>query len=215
MRRTRTWIALAVIAALATAGAAVAHGKRDRTHTDAVLANFTVTQSSVSDRTCTGVDGEYRQFHAKYRGTSTGDPRLTGDIVIRSKGLINQTTGMGSSTGTVHLKAEGRTRAVARYFATNTDRGVLHGYIVGHVRDRVPGGTEEQDGSGKLMANFKASFNAAGTVLTGQLGGTAADPRTPAVIQSGGCRKHNGDRGRDKRDKHKDRGKSKGKRKGR
>lgn len=192
MRRIRTWIALATITALATAGAAVAHQRQSRTHTDAALATFTVTQTSVRDKTCTGVDGEYRQFHAKYRGTSTGDPRLTGDIVIRSKGLINQTTGMGSSSGTVHLKAEGRTTAVGRYFATNTNLGVLHGYIVGQVRDRIPGGAEEQDGSGRLMANFKATFNANGTVLTGQLGGTSGDPRTPAVIQSGGCSKHGG-----------------------
>lgn len=196
MPRMRTWIVLAVITALATAGVAVAHKKQSRTHTDAALATFTVTQSSVREKACTGVDGEYRQFHAKYKGTSTGDPRLTGDIVIRSKGLINQTTGMGSSTGTVHLKAEGRTTAVARYFATNTDRGVLHGYIVGHVRDRVSGGAEEQDGSGKLMANFKATFNAAGTVLTGQLGGTGSDSRTPAVIQAGGCSKHHGHHGK-------------------
>lgn len=187
MRKTRTWIVLAIITALATAGVAVAKHRQDRTHTDAVMATFTVTQSSVRDRTCTGVDGEYRQFRATYRGTATGDPRLTGDIVIHSKGLINQTTGFGSSRGTIKLRSSGRTTARARYFATNTDRGVLHGYIVGHVRDRSPGGTEEQDGSGKLMANFKATFNANGTVLTGQLGGTSADPRTPAVIQAGGC----------------------------
>jgi hypothetical protein len=192
MRKTRTWIALAIITALATAGVAVAKHKQGRTHTDPVLATFTVTQSSVSDKTCTGADGEYRQFHARYRGTAAGDPRLTGEIVIRSKGLINQTTGFGSSSGTVHVRSNGRTSATARYFATNTDRGVLHGYIVGHVRDRSPGGTEEQDGSGRLMANFKATLNGAGTVLTGQLGGTSGDPRTPAVIQSGGCGKKNG-----------------------
>jgi hypothetical protein len=187
MRKTRTWIVLAIVTALATAGVAVAKHRHGGTHTDAVMATFTVTQSSVRDRTCTGVDGQYRQFHAKYRGTATGDPRLTGDIVIHSKGLINQTTGFGSSRGTIKLRSSGRTTARARYFATNTDRGVLHGYIVGHVRDRSPNGAEEQDGSGKLMANFKATFNADGTVLTGQLGGTSADPRTPAVIQAGGC----------------------------
>jgi hypothetical protein len=191
MRKTRTWIVLAIVTALATASVAVATHRQDRTHTDPVLATFAVTQSSVRDKTCTGVDGEYRRFHAKYRGTASGDPRLTGDIVIRSKGLINQTTGFGSSTGTIRLRQSGHTTAWARYFATNTDRGVLHGYIVGHVRDRSPGGTEEQDGGGKLMANFKATFNAAGTMLTGQLGGTSADPRTPAVIQKGGCRNRN------------------------
>jgi hypothetical protein len=74
----------------------------------------------------------------------------------------------------------------------NTDRGVLHGFLTGKLRDRVAGGTEEQDGSGRLMANFKATFNANGTVLTGQLGGAGADPRTPAVIQQGGCSNRGG-----------------------
>jgi hypothetical protein len=196
LRKTRTWIVLAIVAALATASVAVATHRQNRTHTDAVMATFTVTQTSVRDKTCTGVDGEYRQFHARYRGMATGDPRLTGEITIHSKGLINQTTGFGSSRGTVRLRQNGHTTARAHYFATNTNLGVLHGYIVGHVRDRSPGGTEEQDGSGKLMANFKGTFNAAGTVLTGQLGGTSADPRTPAVIQKGGCsRRDNGRRG--------------------
>lgn len=191
MKSIRTWIVLAVVTALATAGVAVAKHKQNGTHTDAVMATFTVTQSSLREKTCTGVDGEYREFHAKYRGTATGDPRLTGAIVIHSKGLINTTTKMGSSTGTIHLRQNGHRhhrKSAVRFFATRTN-GTLHGYIVGHIRDKVPGGTEEQDGSGKLMANFKATFDAAGTGLTGQLGGTSADTRIPAVIQSGGCKR--------------------------
>lgn len=185
MRKLRVWIVLGVITALMTAGVAVAKHKQRQTHTDPAVATFTVTQSAMRDRTCTGQDGTYRQFRATYRGTATGDPRLTGNIVIRSKGLINQTTGFGSSSGTVHLR--GQSRAIARYWAVNTDRGVLHGFLVGHVTDRTEGGAEEQDGSGRLLANFKATFNPTGTTLTGQIGGTAGDPRTPAVIQAGGC----------------------------
>jgi hypothetical protein len=83
----------------------------------------------------------------------------------------------------------------------NTNLGVLHGFVSGKVRDRVAGGTEEQDGSGKLLANFKATFNAAATALTGQLGGANADNRTPAVIQQGGCRNGNGDDDDDRRKK--------------
>jgi len=68
----------------------------------------------------------------------------------------------------------------------NTNLGVLHGFVVGRVKDQGIGG-EETSGRGWIYANFKGAFNATGTVLTGQLGGTAADPRTPAVIQSGSC----------------------------
>jgi hypothetical protein len=188
MRRLKTWVLIAAAVALVLASVAVAKHRPGGTHTDAVTTSFTVTQTAVKDRTCTGVDGEYREFHAVYRGTATGDPRLTGTITIKSHGLINQTTGYGSSRGTVRLRsAEGRSLAHARYYAVNTDRGVLHGFVVGWVRDRTSGGAEEVDGSGVLMANFKGTFNAAGTILTGKLGNTSADPRTPAVIQKGGC----------------------------
>jgi hypothetical protein len=189
MRRIKLWLGIAGLIALLTAGVAVAKHKHGGTHTDPVMATFTVTQSSMRDRTCMGSDGSYRQFKATYRGTSTSaDPRFVGNVVIRSHGLINQSTGFGSSSGRIHLRSEtGRSIAHARYFAVNTELGVLHGFITGWLRDRVAGGTEELDGSGKLMANFKATFNANGTVLTGQLGGTTADPRTPAVIQQGGC----------------------------
>jgi hypothetical protein len=78
MRRLKLWLGPVGLIALLTAGVAVAKHKNGGTHTDAVLATFTGTQSAVKDRTCTGTDGEYRQFHAVYRGTSTGDPRLTG-----------------------------------------------------------------------------------------------------------------------------------------
>jgi hypothetical protein len=188
MRRFKTWVLIAAALALVLASVAVAKHRHGGTHTDAVTATFTVTQAAVRDKTCTGTDGQYREFVAVYRGTSAGDPRLTGNITIKSHGLINQTTGFGSSRGWVKLRsADGRSLARGRYYAVNTNLGVLHGFIVGWVRDRTNGAAEELDGSGKLMANFKATFNAAGTVLTGKLGNTGADPRTPAVIQSGGC----------------------------
>jgi hypothetical protein len=49
---------------LQTAGVALAKRKHGGTQSDAVLATFTVTQAAVNDRTCTGADGEYKQFHA-------------------------------------------------------------------------------------------------------------------------------------------------------
>jgi hypothetical protein len=189
MRRLKIWVLVAAALALVLASVAVAKHRHGGTHTDAVTATFTVTQAALKDKTCTGTDGQYREFVAVYRGTSTGDPRLTGNITIKSHGLINQTTGFGSSRGWVKLRsADGRSLAHARYDAVNTNLGVLHGFITGWVHDRTSGEPEELDGSGKLMANFKASFNATGTVLTGKLGNTGTDPRTPAVIQRGGCR---------------------------
>ncbi len=189
MRRSKLTLASALLISLLVTGAAVAHGRLDRSHTDVALATFTVNQVKVSDKTCTGADGEYRQFRAVYKGTSTGDSRLAGEVWIRSHGLINQTTGFGQSSGHVAVRdaATGKWKAAGRYSAVNTDRGVLHGFINARVKDRGASAVEEQSGSGRLFANFKATFDPTGTTLTGQLGGTSADPRTPAVIQSGGC----------------------------
>ena len=189
MIRTKLTLAVAVLVSLLVTGAAIAHERRDRTHTDVALATFTVNQVKVSDKTCTGADGEYRQFRSVYKGTSTGDARLTGEVWIKAHGLINQTTGFGRSQGHIVVRdaTTGKWKASGQYTAVNTDRGVLHGFIRGHVKDRAAATTEEASGSGKLYANFKATFNAAGTTLTGQLGGTSADNRTPAVIQAGGC----------------------------
>jgi hypothetical protein len=210
MRRVKLTFALALLVSLLVTGAAIAHGRFDKSHTDVALATFTVNQVKVSDKTCTGADGEYRQFRAVYKGTSTGDSRLAGEVWIRSHGLINQTTGFGRSSGHVAVRdaTTGKWKAAGHYSAVNTDRGVLHGFVNARVKDRGTSSVEELSGSGRLSANFKATFNAAGTTLTGQLGGTSADARTPAVIQSGGCW-HKGRHDGHKRGAEKDRDRKK------
>ena len=192
--RTKLTLAVAALVSLLVTGAAIAHERRDRSHTDVALANFVVNQVRASDKTCTGTDGEYRQFHAVYKGTSTGDSRLAGEVWIKSHGVINQTTGFGQSSGRVAVRdaTTGKWKAAGHYSAVNTERGVLHGFIKARVKDRGTSTVEELSGSGRLHANFKATFNAAGTTLTGQLGGTSTDARTPAVIQNAGCGNKNG-----------------------
>lgn len=189
MRRHKLIAAVAVLVALLATGVAIAAHKASRAHTDPVTASFTVNQERMTEKLCAGQDGQYRQFHAVYRGTSTGDPRLTGNLTLRSSGLVNQDTGFGSTRGKAVVRdaSTGRLKAHGHFWAVNTDRGFLHGLILARVHDRDTGGAEDADGSGGLLGNFKGSFNAAGTTFTGQLGGTSGDDRTPAVIQAGGC----------------------------
>jgi hypothetical protein len=205
--RTKLTLAIAALVSLLVTGAAIAHERRERSHTDPVVATFTVNQVRASDKTCTGTDGEYRQFRAVYKGTSSGDPRLTGEVWIKSHGVINQTTGFGQSSGHVSVRdaTSRKWKAAGHYNAVNTDRGVLHGFIRARVKDRGASTVEELSGSGRLFANFKATFNAAGTTLTGQLGGTSTDARTPAVIQHAGCPNKRGNDSNAKRSSGKDR----------
>lgn len=199
MHRLRLWLGIAGLIALLTAGVAVAKHKNGGTHTDSVAATATVTQTSNREKTCTGTDGQYRQFRATSSGTSTGDPRLTGTVRIKAHGLINTTTQRGQVTGRVHIRSTNGKLAHAKLITVFRD-GKLHGVIVGRVKDRSTGGAEEVSGSGKLIAPVVVTF--AGTQVTLQIG-TSEAATMAGVIQKGGCNNGNGDNDDDDDDRRK------------
>jgi hypothetical protein len=196
--RLKRFIGAAVVAVLvlAMASIAVATGsKKAAAKTEPAAAEFTAAPvaDKTKTRTCTGVDGQYNITHGTYKGTSTGDPRLTGDIVIRTKSIVNLDNGLGVTQGTVWLskpaattpKSHGkkhRYQAVAKLQAVNTERGKLDGFLSGHAKNADGKGTVA------LAANFSATFNADGTSLTGQLGGDApVAPTNSAVFYGRPC----------------------------
>ena len=136
IKRRGAVLALAVAIVVAAAALAVAAGKGPKT--DAAQATFTAQQTDSKARTCTGEDGTYTDAKERFAGTITGDPRLSGDLVIKSHALVNQDTGLGTSRGTVrildpatkHVKAHGKFQAVV------TEGGVLNGFLTGHVHAR-------------------------------------------------------------------------------
>jgi hypothetical protein len=200
MRKLRTWLAVVGTLALVTAGVAVATHKQDRTHTDSVAATFTASQTRVHSKTCTGSDGAYRQFRSAWRGTSTGDPRLTGALRLHAHGLVNTTTDRGQVVGHVWIRGTSGKLAHAKLWGVY-QAGKIHGVVVGRVKDRSTGAAEELSGSGRLIGAVEATFNAAGTELTGRIGGSGATI-LPATIQKGGCGSHdNGHRGDKKKGK--------------
>jgi hypothetical protein len=174
MRHLRL-LGLALAALLVTAGIAVAAHRAAASETDPVAATFTAERTSVDETTCTGSDGTYRDARETFRGTITStDPRLAGELVLRTKSLINQTTGNGTTRGKVWvLDADDDVIARGELTAVNTSLGVLNGLVTGKV-----------DGGGRVVANFTATFSSA-TALAGELGGGAA--QNTAVIQTGGC----------------------------
>ena len=170
--------------AVAAGGVAVAAGGGNTPKTDEAAATFTATTSDKSKtRTCEGRDGTYNLTHGVYRGTSSGDARLTGDIVVRTRTLVNTDTGLGTTTGRVFLKRDGRRVAVAGLKAVNTQSGKLDGFLSGHARKT------EGRGTSRLFANFSAAFNASGSELNGELGSELPVlPENSAVFQDGRCR---------------------------
>ena len=178
MRRLRLF-GLVLLALVVTAGVAIAAGTAT---TRQVSATFTAAPDEDNKRRiCTGTDGTYHIDRGVYRGTITGsDPRLTGEIVIRARSVVNVTTGYGFTRGTVVLRdpTTNQVKGTARLEAVNTQRGKLDGFLTGRVRDP----------RARLLANFTATFNAQGTSLPGQIGLDAPVPPTnSAVLFSGVC----------------------------
>ena len=186
MRRLRLWLLIASALALVAAGAAVAHGKRGKAQTDPAASTLAATQKQITNKTCTGEDGEYRAFHGKWTGTATGDPRLTGALKLRAHGLINTTTGDGQLTGWLSIRGTDK-GAFAKVVAVYND-GKLIGYVIGWARDKATPGAEATSGSGRLLGTFAGTLGADGA-LAAQIDG-AGTTTADANIQSGGCFSH-------------------------
>jgi hypothetical protein len=197
MRLTRwTSLAIAAVLALAVAGIAIAHGGGGPAQkTEQVQATFTATPvaGKTKTRQCTGVDGTYAISKAVDTGTSTGDPRLTGNITIKSKSVVNTTTGLGWSQGKVSIKdpATGKLKGIAGFTAVITEGSKLEGFATGKVKNTAaPGAAKSQNGHGHgkftstLLANFSAAVAQDGTT-TGEIG-TGGGANT-AIVHGNPC----------------------------
>jgi hypothetical protein len=178
MRRLKLWLLVAAALALVMTTAAVATHKKGKTHTDSVTATLAATQTAIKNRTWTGQDGAYRQFHGRWTGTAVGDARLTGTLNLRASGLINTTTDNGQITGSLNIRGE-KNGAKARFWAMYR-AGQLNGFVVGWVHDKTGSTLEEQSGGGRLLGTLTGSLATTGA-FAGQIGQVA----TPANIQGG------------------------------
>jgi hypothetical protein len=173
--------ALAFLATLGITGVAFATngGQPDA---DPVGATFTLTEQASKERDCAGQDGQVREERAVYRGTiDSSDDRLDGVLVLKSRTLLDLDEKVGTTVGHVRVldPQTNRTKAKGALTAVNTELGKLDGFVAGKVKN---GGTP---GPRALFANFTATFNAAGTEITGEFGeGTGTNS---AVVFSGGC----------------------------
>ena len=188
MRLTR-WIslALAAVLALTVAGIAVAHKANKATKTEAAQASFTAAPDAAKTKTtqCTGTDGTYNVTKGTYTGTSTGDPRLTGDLTVKTRTFVNTTNGLGFTQGRVWVRDTGthKVKATAGLSAVNTQQGKLDGFLLGQAKDT-------DQGRVNLAANFSAAFNGDGTQLTGELGSEApVPPQNSAIFFGRPCKK--------------------------
>lgn len=178
----RSLVAAAILGLFALSTTAIASHDR-RPQTDQVSAQIAFTAAQVNEQPCVGLDGTHFQGTVTAQGTSTGDPRLSGNLSLRLSALFSEQGGIEVGRLVIRDPATGRKKAEGS-FTSVLREDISQGLIVGRVHDRG-GGPEETTGAGKFVANWRVTFTQTGPV--GQIGGTVADGRLPAVIQSGRC----------------------------
>jgi hypothetical protein len=181
--RRGSWVVLGafVVAALAFGTIAAASGDRAPT-TEPLRGTYTLSAVDITTRTCAGTDGAYVEARGSLVGTSRStDPRFNGKFeAFIDRGLINLTTGYGTSRGHVAWSdASGKETARAAYREVITESSHATGIFFGRVAaaDGLP--------AGELFANYKAAFDSHLNATAEY--GAAGDSQTPAVVQSGGC----------------------------
>jgi hypothetical protein len=171
----RLMVGAAVLAALATAGIAVARGLDDNVQSvSAVAGTFTATTvSHASSHSCTTATGKtIASIKGTYTGTSSGSADLTGPATIQAHGTINVTDGIGVVSGTLSIGS-----GTHAQFTTVYDHGALAGTATGHAATPHT----------RLLGNLSATFSAAGGFTGGKVGGGTSGG-SAVELAAGGCR---------------------------
>lgn len=152
---------VAVAAALASAGLAVARVRDDAQGVKAVAATFTATTVADSQtKSCTTAGGDtIATTNATYTGTATGDTDLTGDVTLHARSSIDTTTGIGVVQGNLKIGSSYNGQLVAVY---------NHGNVAGFLNGR-----DKAEKAG-LLANVSAGFSSTGGFTDGKVGGGTA-----------------------------------------
>jgi hypothetical protein len=180
---SRKLLALAATAvAVASAGAGAYAATRGGPSTEPTAATITAHPVSLEQRLCADPSGApYIEVRGRYVGTAAGDPRLTGKFELSGTASGNLVTGFGTTEGLWSIRdaATGREKAAGVFSGVITDNVNIHALYRGLVFDGPS--------PGNLVAQVRLALDPATSSFVGELGGTAGDPRTPAVIAHGAC----------------------------
>lgn len=183
MRRKKHLFWLAALGLLALVGVAAA--VQPHPQTADVSAAFSADQVRSHSRTCTQGGNTFRITNAVWRGSSTSaEPRLSGNLVISTRTVVNETTGDGWASGTWRTTATAqmkpgkgrRPRSNARLSAVIDNGNHLDGLATGEARPDWA----------RLLGNWSATV--IGNTLSGELGANApVAPDNSALLYRGGC----------------------------
>jgi hypothetical protein len=171
------WLVLAGAVGSLSAGIAVA--ALQSSETTAVTADFRASPVFAKERRC---DASHTAFRVRFEGSQTSsDARLTGELKVRVRSVVNTQNGYGHTVGKVRIRdtASGQPKFRGRIVGVLEPGGGAEGFLIGRTIGRP---------SVKLMANFNAQQDATGAV-TGELGkdGQTGQFQDPAVLTNA-CR---------------------------
>jgi hypothetical protein len=183
--RTSRWLATAAAAASISAGVAVAASQPG--DTSPVTADFQADLIAQHERQC---DVNHTVFRVRFEGTQTSsDPRLSGNLVVRVKSVVNNENNYGYSTGHVRISddATGKPKFNGHVVGTLDPDGTAEGVITGR--------TVGPDSS-RLIGNFNVQQDPTTGALTGEIGkdtlsGAVKDP----AVLTNACRGGRGEHG--------------------
>jgi hypothetical protein len=185
MRRI-IWLLAPVAAVSLAVGVAVAGSQSSET--SPVTADFEARLVKEKERTC---DSNHTEFRVRFEGSQTSsDARLTGDLEVKVRSVVNTQNGRGSTFGTVTVREPGG------------GQPKFHGQVVGVLE---PDGGNEGFLAGRtvakphvhLLANFNVQQDLETGAITGEFGkdsqsGPSQDPAILTNACRGGQRKHGG-----------------------
>lgn len=180
--RSMRWLAIAAAAGACSAGVAIAASQS--AETSPVTADFRASIVAQKQRQC---DPDHIRFRVTFEGSQTSsDPRLSGDLTVRARSVVNTANGYGY------------TRAKVRLSDPSTGRPKFKGHAVGVIEPDGGGegfltGRTIGPGSTRLLANFNLQQDLTTGALTGEVGkdtqsGASQDP----AILTNACRKGHG-----------------------
>src|SRR3954454_13618529 len=152
---------VAALVALTVTSFAVAHGIEGAKNATAIAGTFTATAGATSSRTCTTTDNKTIVVtEAKYTGTATGAPDLTGPITLRARSVVNTTDNVGTVEGRFSIDVANGRNTDGSYLAVSSG-GTIAGLAAGKAHQP----------NAKVLANLSATFSAASGFTGGKLGG--------------------------------------------
>jgi hypothetical protein len=178
MRRI-SWVLAPVAAVSLAAGVAVAGSQSSET--TPFTADF---QASLVNPTARACDSSHSVFRAKFEGTITSsDARMTGDLTVRARSVVNTETGWGRTTGKVIISQTGnhKPKFEGRSVGVLEPDGGAEGFLTGRTVAKP---------HARVFANFNLQQDAQTGAITGELGKDTLSGATfkDSAILTNACR---------------------------